>query len=121
MLLWTMALFAGRERSNLVRALSRDVRLLLPSDPGREQLLEYVRLFDPRAQPASAGSINVDDRREVYVTRGSVIEPDVASEASVPAGMGLAFFISKPRARSRSTGLTSSKRIKTSTTPRSSW
>jgi hypothetical protein len=94
-LLWTMALFAGRERSSLVRALSRDVRLLLPSDPGREQLLEYVRLFDPRAQPASAGSINVDDRREVYITRGSVIEADVAAEASVPAGMSVAFFISK--------------------------
>ena len=55
MLLWTMALFAGRERSNLVRALNRDVRLLLPSDPGRERLLEYVRLFDPRAQPGLGG------------------------------------------------------------------
>jgi hypothetical protein len=90
-----MALFAGRERSNLVRALGADVRLLLPSDPGRERFLEYVRLFDPRAQLASAGSINVDDAREVYLTRGLVIEPDVASEAGVPAGMTMAFFVSK--------------------------
>src|ERR1700760_2791752 len=90
-----MALFAGRERGNLVRALGADVRLLLPADPGQGQLLEYVRLFNPRAQPTSAGSINVDDAREVYLTRGSVIEPDVASEAGVPAGMRMAFFISK--------------------------
>jgi hypothetical protein len=89
-----MALFAARERKNLVQALNRDVRLLLPSDPGREQLLEYVHLFDPRARLASQGSINVDNMREVYLTRGLVIEPDVAAEAGVPAGMGVAFFVS---------------------------
>lgn len=88
-----MALFAARDRRNLVRALSRDVRLLLPADPGREQLLEYVHLFDPRARPASSGSINVDNMREIYLTRGSAIDPDVAAEASVPDGMTVAFFV----------------------------
>jgi hypothetical protein len=88
-----MTLFAGRARRNLVRALQRDVRLLLPVDVGREQLLEYVHLFDPRARLASQGSINVDNMREVYLTRGSVIEPDVAAEAGVPDGMGVAFFV----------------------------
>jgi hypothetical protein len=87
-----MALFAARERKNLVRALNRDVRLLLPADPGREQLLEYVHLFDPRARLAAAGRINIDNMREIYLTRGSVIEPDIAAEARVPAGMGVAFF-----------------------------
>jgi hypothetical protein len=88
-----MALFAGRVRRNLARALRRDIRLLLPADPGRERMLEYVHLFDPRARLASQGSINVDNTREVYLTRGSVIEPDVAAEAGVPDGMGVAFFV----------------------------
>jgi hypothetical protein len=87
-----MALFPARERKNLVQALNRDVRLLLPADPGREQLLEYVQLFDPRARLAAAGRINVDNMREIYLTRGSAIEPDIAAEAGVPAGMGVAFF-----------------------------
>ena len=87
-----MALFPARERNNLVRALNRDLRLLLHADPGREQLLEYVRLFDPRARLGAAGRINVDNLREVYITRGSVIEPEVAAEAKVPAGMTVAFF-----------------------------
>src|SRR5580693_3192364 len=88
-----MTLFAGRARQNLVRALQRDIRLLLPADPGREQLLEYVHLFDPRARLASQGGINVDNMREVYLTRSSAIEPDVAAEAGVPDGMGVAFFV----------------------------
>jgi hypothetical protein len=88
-----MAFFAGRARQNLVRALQRDVRLLLPADPGREQMLEYVHLFDPRARLASRGSINVDNMREVYLTRSLPIEPDVAAEADIPDGMGVAFFV----------------------------
>jgi hypothetical protein len=89
-----MGLFAARERRALVRALSRDVRLLLPGDPGRERLLECVRLFDPRARLAAGGSISVDGVREVYLTRVSVIGPDVAAEAGVPGGMGAAVFVS---------------------------
>jgi hypothetical protein len=88
-----MALFAGRVRRNLVGALQRDLRLLLPADPGREQMLGYVHLFDPRARLASRGSINVDNMREVYLTRSLPIEPDVAAEAGVPDGMGVAFFV----------------------------
>lgn len=88
-----MTLFAGRARDKLVRALQRDLRLLLPADPGREQLLEYVHLFDPRARLASGGRINVDNMREIYITKGSVIEPDVAAEAGVPAGMTVAYFM----------------------------
>lgn len=88
-----MALFAARERKNLVRALHRDLRLLLPADPGREELLGYVRLFDPRARLGGAGRINVDNMREVYLTRGSAIDPGVAAEAGVPAGMTAAYFV----------------------------
>lgn len=36
--------------------------------------------------------IDVENTRQIYVTRGSAIEPDVAAEAGVPAGMTVAFF-----------------------------
>lgn len=88
-----MALFAARERDHLRQALGRDLRLLLPEDPGRERLLECVRLFDPRARKGSGGRIDVMDSREIYLTRGAEIEPDVAAEAGVPAGMTTAYFV----------------------------
>ena len=88
-----MALFAGRSRENLLRALDQDLRLLLPADPGRERLLEYVHWFDPRARLAGAGRINVDDSREVYILRAAAIDPDVAAQAGVPAGLTVAFFM----------------------------
>ncbi len=88
-----MALFAGRSRENLLRALDQDLRLLLPADPGRERLLEYVHRFDPRARLAGAGRINVDDSREVYILRAAAIGPDVAAQAGVPAGLTVAFFM----------------------------
>jgi len=69
------------------------VRLLLPADPGREQLLEYVHLFDPRARLAGAGRINVDGEREVHITQGSAIGPDVAAEAGIPVQLTAAFFV----------------------------
>lgn len=71
------------------------MRLLLPADPGPGQMLEYVHLFDPRAELASHDSINVDSVREVYLSRGYPIEPDVAAEANVPDGMGVAYFVTK--------------------------
>jgi hypothetical protein len=53
-----MALFAGRttQRDLLHWLTPGDVRLLLPPDPGPEQMLEYVHLFDPRAELAPHGS-----------------------------------------------------------------
>jgi hypothetical protein len=74
-------------------ALHRDMRLLLPADPGRERLLEYVHLFDPRAKLAMGGRIDVGNERDFYLTEGLAITPDVAAEASVPAGMTTAFFV----------------------------
>ena len=66
---------------------------MLPADPGQERLLEHVRLFDPDARLATAGRIDVSNSREVYLTRVSEIEPDVAAEAGVPAGITVAFFV----------------------------
>ena len=53
-----MGLWAGRERKRLVDALRSKMRLLLPEDPGRERMVELVRLFDPDARPAGAGRIS---------------------------------------------------------------
>jgi hypothetical protein len=88
-----MELFAARARGNLVRALRNDVRLMLPADPGPERMLEYIRLYDPRASPAKHGQIRADSLVEIYLSSGSVIDPDVAAEAGVPDGTGVAFFI----------------------------
>ena len=91
-----MTLFAGRARQNLVRWLRRgDVRLLLPADPGPERMLECVRLFSPYARPGPRGSINADGVNEIYLSRGYPVEPDVADEVGIPAGLGAAFFVTK--------------------------
>lgn len=92
-----MGLFGGNERAKLLRWLRNgDVRLLLlPADPGQDQMLEYIRLFNPQAQLAPHGSINVDGLREIYLSRGYPIDPDIATAAEVPDGLGVAYFVSK--------------------------
>lgn len=110
-----MALFPTRERDHLRRALARDLRLLLPEDPGREGMLEYVRLFDPRARKASGGRIDVWDSREIYLTRGTEITPDVAAEAGLPETMTAAYFVQnleRPLPFSTSGGINSKKELR---------
>lgn len=110
-----MALFPTRERDHLRRALARDLRLLLPEDPGREGMLEYVRLFDPRARKASGGRIDVWDSREIYLTRGAEITPDVAAEAGIPGTMTAAYFVQnleRPLPFSTSGGINSKKELR---------
>jgi hypothetical protein len=88
-----MALFGPGTRKHMLVALRRDLRLLLPADPGRDRLIEYVHLFDPRARPAMGGRIDVGDERDFYITEGLAITPEVAAEAGVPAGMTMAYFV----------------------------
>src|SRR5579871_6417644 len=88
-----MPLFGPGTRNHMLVSLRRDLRLLLPADPGRDQLLEYVHLFDPRAQLALAGRIDVGGERDFYITKGLEITPDVAADTGVPAGMTMAFFV----------------------------
>jgi hypothetical protein len=91
-----MALFAGRTRPDLLRWLKRgDVRLLLPTDPGPGQMLKYARLFDPRAKSAAHGSINVDNMRQIYLSRGYPVDTNIAAAADIPDGLGVAFFVTK--------------------------
>jgi len=88
-----MALFGPGTRQHMLVSLRRDLRLLLPADPGRDRLLEYVHLFDPRARLAMAGRIDVGNERDLYITEGLPIDPEVAAETGVPAGMTMAFFV----------------------------
>ena len=69
------------------------MRLLLPEDPGREQMVELVRLFDPDARPASAGRICVDVQRQIYLSRPTAVDPGAAAEAQAPPGLRVAYFV----------------------------
>ena len=88
-----MALFGPGTQQHMLVSLRRDLRLLLPADPGRDRLIEYVHLFDPRARVAMAGRIDVGNERDLYITEGLQIVPEVAAEVGVPAGMTMAFFV----------------------------
>jgi hypothetical protein len=67
--------------------------LLLREDPGRERMVELVRLFDPDAHPAGAGRICVDARRRMYLPRSSVVDPGTAVGAQVPPDLPVAYFV----------------------------
>ena len=49
-----MGLLAGQRRRRLLHDLRSHMRLLLREDPGRDQMVELVQLFDPDARPAGA-------------------------------------------------------------------
>jgi hypothetical protein len=88
-----MGLWAGRRRQTLVHDLRSHIRLLLREDPGREQMVELVRLFDPDARPAGAGRISVDAQRRIYLTQPSAVDPGIAAETRVPPGLPVAYFV----------------------------
>ena len=88
-----MGLLAGQRRKRLVHDLRSHMRLLLREDPGRDQMVELVQLFDPDARPAGAGRICVDARRQLYLTRPSTVDPGTAAEAQAPPGLPVAYFV----------------------------
>jgi hypothetical protein len=79
-------------RRSLVKDLQVGIQLLLSEDPGRDQMVEQVRLFDPDARPASAGRICVNSMRQIYLTSPTAIDAGMAVEAQVPPGMTTAYF-----------------------------
>jgi hypothetical protein len=88
-----MGLWPGREKKRLVDALRSKMRLLLPEDPGRERMVELVRLFDPDARPAGAGRISVDGQRRIYLPQPTAVDPGAAAEAHAPPGFPIAYFV----------------------------
>ena len=88
-----MGLWAGRRRQRLVHDLRSHMRLLLREDPGRERMVELVRLFDPDSHPAGAGRICVDAQRRMYLPRSSLVDPGTAVGAQVPPDLPVAYFV----------------------------
>ena len=88
-----MGLWAGRRRQRLVHDLRSHMRLLLREDPGRERMVELVRLFDPDSHPAGAGRICVDAQRRIYLPRSSLVDPGTAVGAQVPPDLPVAYFV----------------------------
>jgi hypothetical protein len=95
-----------RPRHNLALSLRRDMRLLLPSDPGPRRMLESVHLFNQNAKLAGAGRIDIDGWQERYLSAPVPITRDVAEGAGIPSGLGAACFVEN-HAKTRQTGIPS--------------
>jgi hypothetical protein len=80
-----------RTRKQLVKDLRIGIRLLLPEDPGRDQIVEVARLFNPHARVA-LGRIEVDPQREIHIVGPDPIDASIAAEAQTPPGMTVAYF-----------------------------
>ena len=76
-----MPLFRSH-RDELLGNLTRKMRLLLPADPGQEQMLDAVRQFSPAADVASGGRICVDG--SIYLRSPIRIEAELAAAAQLP-------------------------------------
>jgi hypothetical protein len=79
-------------RHSVVRDLGRKMRVLLPSDPGRERMIELMRLFNPAARAASAGRVCADSRH-IFLTKPLAIDADTASRAQTPPGLSTVYFV----------------------------
>jgi hypothetical protein len=80
-----------RTRKQLVKDLRTGIRLLFPEDPGRDEILEMARLFNPHARLA-LGRIEVDPEREIHIVGPDSIDASTAMEAQTPSGMTVAYF-----------------------------
>src|ERR1039457_4504019 len=79
-------------RHSVVRDLGRKMRILLPSDPGREHMIELMRLFNPAARAASAGRVCADSRH-IFLTRPLRVDAETASRAQTPPGLSTVYFV----------------------------
>jgi hypothetical protein len=55
-------------------------------------MLEFMRLFNPAARPASAGRISADGRH-ISLTRPQRIDAETASRAQTPPGLSTVYFV----------------------------
>ncbi len=92
-----MALFGSQRR--LENALRSKVRLIVPADPGREQLLAAVQLYDPRAR-RDGDKIGVESG-SVLLTAPTEIDAETARRAGLPPGMSAVYFADVPEWRAR--------------------
>lgn len=90
-----MALFGSQRR--LAHALEDKVRLVVPADPGPEQLLAAVRLFDPGAR-RDGSKISVASGT-VLLTAPTEIDQETARRAQLPPGLSVVYFVDVPEWR----------------------
>lgn len=81
-----------RTRRQFAKDLREGIRLLLPEDPGRDRMLETVRLFDTHARHVMGHRIAVDLLEDIHLTSPEAVDPEIAAEAGVPPGMTVAYF-----------------------------
>lgn len=87
-----MALFRSRE-AKLQRALTKDVRLLLPTAPDPDQLLAAARLFSPDARLISGSRLAADEAQHVILLPATAVDQAAAAAAGLPAGITAAYFV----------------------------
>jgi hypothetical protein len=105
-----MALFGSQRR--LANALRSKVRLILPADPGPEQLLAAVQLYDPGARP-DGGKISVESG-SVLLTAPTEIDADTARRAQLPPGLSVVYFVDVPEWRGSPTQVSMARDAKRS-------
>jgi hypothetical protein len=107
-----MALFGAQRR--LAHALEDKVRLVVPADPGSEQLLAAVQLYDPGAR-RDGSKISVDSG-SVLLTAPTEIDPDTARRAQLPPGLSVVYFVDVPEWRGSPTQVSQAREAKRNAT-----
>jgi hypothetical protein len=87
-----MALFRSHD-DKLLWSLTKGIRLLLPADPGFDQMLNACQQYRPTARPSR---MNRDwicaDGQHLRLHRPTAISPEMAMRAGLPADITCVFF-----------------------------
>ncbi len=103
-----MALFGSQRR--LANALENKVRLIVPADPGPEQLLAAVQLYDPGAR-RDGDRVSVASG-SVLLTAPTEIDAETARRAQLPPGLSVVYFVDVPEWRGSPAQVTMAREAK---------
>jgi hypothetical protein len=87
-----MGLFRSR-RAKLQRALTRNMRLLLPAAPDTDRMLAAARLFNPAAKQIDGNRIAADAEQHIILGPAFEIDPDLRRAAQLPPDITVAYFV----------------------------
>jgi hypothetical protein len=80
-----------KQQAKLLDNLTKGMRLLLPADPGRDQMLGVLRQYHPLARRAAGSSFHADGSH-LYLNGPVAIAPELAAQAQLPPGITAAYF-----------------------------
>ena len=92
-----MGLFRPKEdkrrgrHDKLLHGLTKSTRLLLPTDPGRERMLDALRQYHPLARHGLLGGFHADGG-SLNLIGPRAIEPEMAVAAHLPVDITTAYF-----------------------------